>query len=166
MKVLQIVGFKNSGKTTISKEVIRYFSNKRIRIGSLKNHGHGGLPIGIENTDSEQHRNAGATIAGVIGEDVFQLSHGSVWEISDMLEIYKQLRIELLLIEGFKELAFPKLVLLRNQDDLTLLTSLKNIIGIIKSNDLLIEDIDIPVFDTENPGVICQWVYHHYLEGM
>ncbi|WP_051359313.1 molybdopterin-guanine dinucleotide biosynthesis protein B [Paucisalibacillus globulus] len=166
MKVLQIVGFKNSGKTTISKEVIHYFSRKGVQVGSLKNHGHGGIPAGIESTDSEQHRDAGSTVAGVLGENVFQLTHGSKWEISDMLEIYKKLSIELLVMEGFKELDFPKLVLLRNQDDLSLLTSLKNIIGIIKSNDLHIEDFDIPVFDNDNPEVICQWVYHHYLEGM
>ncbi|WP_052345866.1 molybdopterin-guanine dinucleotide biosynthesis protein B [Paucisalibacillus sp. EB02] len=166
MKILQVVGFKNSGKTTVSIEIIRYFTSKGIKVGSLKNHGHGGTPIGIDRTDSDQHQKAGSTIAGVVGENIFQLSHIKKWEVADMLAIYQHLNMELLLLEGFKELTYPKLVLLQNQDDLSMLTSLKNIIGVIKSSDIHIEDNDRPVFDRENTRSICEWLYqHHYLLG-
>jgi molybdopterin-guanine dinucleotide biosynthesis adapter protein len=164
MKVLQIVGYKNSGKTTISKEVIAYFSSKHIKVGSLKHHGHGGIPHGLESTDSEQHRKAGAGVAGVWGENLFQLVQDN-WDIADMLLIYEHLKIEFLVLEGFKKMAYPKLVLLRNQDDISLLASLENIIGIIKPNKLHVDSSTIPVFDLERPSLISEWVYQHYLRG-
>src|SRR5690606_5729026 len=129
-----------------SKEIIRYFTSKGIKVGSLKHHGHGGTPLGMEFTDSAQHQKAGSKIAGVLGENIFQLSHVNKWEIEDMLAVYQYLKIEFLILEGFKELAYPKLVLLRNQDDVSLLTSLTNIIGIIKPCDIHIENKDTSIF--------------------
>ncbi|WP_053075123.1 molybdopterin-guanine dinucleotide biosynthesis protein B [Ornithinibacillus californiensis] len=165
MVTLQIVGFKNSGKTTISKKIINYLANKQLKIASLKHHGHGGLPDGFSNTDSEQHKQSGSVLAGVVGEHVLQLSHSEDWQANDIINIYKQFGVDFLLVEGFKNLAYPKLVLLRNEEDASLLSKLENIIGIIKSKDFHLPNNTLPVFNSDDFPQIGEWIYHGYREG-
>ncbi|MBC5637407.1 molybdopterin-guanine dinucleotide biosynthesis protein B [Ornithinibacillus sp. BX22] len=165
MVILQVVGYKNSGKTTIAKELITYLASEGIRIASLKHHGHGGLPIGLEKTDSEQHKQAGAYVAGVLGEDVLQVSHSGDWQIQDILLIYQQLGVEFLLLEGFKKLTFPKLVLLKNEEELSLISSLQNVIGIITTAEINASAVPYPIFHFDETNSICTWVYHNYREG-
>src|SRR5690625_2441125 len=100
MKIMQIVGYKNSGKTTVAKRLIELLSMKSVRVASLKHHGHGGVPLGFEATDSEEHRQAGALIAGVEGAGVLQLSNHHAWRMEQMVAIYKLLHIEVLMMEG------------------------------------------------------------------
>ena len=72
MDIIQIVGYKNSGKTALANEFISYLRNKGFLVGSLKHHGHGGTPAGIYNKDSESHRRNGAVVSGVKGEGMLQ----------------------------------------------------------------------------------------------
>src|SRR5690625_4756248 len=117
MDIIQIIGYKNSGKTKLSETLIQFFSQKNIRVASLKHHGHGGIPYGIEETDSEKHRQAGALIAGVKGENLLQLSNQHPWKMEQMISIYKLLNIELLILEGFKQYHYDKIVLIRGLED-------------------------------------------------
>lgn len=160
MKVLQIVGYKNSGKTTFAKELITYLSTRGVKVGSLKNHGHGGVPLGIEETDSELHRTAGSTIAGVIGEGLLQLSHANHWKVDDMLLIYEMLGTEFLVMEGFKHLSFPKIVLLRKEEDKQLLEKLTNIQGVISSKEIEGENICRATFHYEDRERAIKWIYN------
>lgn len=165
MKVLQLVGFKNSGKTTIAKEIISHLTEKGLKVASLKHHGHGGIPEGIDNTDSEQHLQAGSQISGVLGEHILQLSHSVDWDVEQILAIYKQFQHDMLIVEGFKDLAYPKIILLRNQHDLTELQHLENIIGVVKPRNVMIDNCHKPIFDFKNIEEICGWVYQGYSEG-
>lgn len=40
-KVYQIVGFQNSGKTTLMESIINYWSKHDLKVGTIKHHGHG-----------------------------------------------------------------------------------------------------------------------------
>ena len=59
MKIIGIVGWKNSGKTTLMKQIIRYLVSKNFVVGTIK-HAHYNFDIDKERTDSFIHRNAGA----------------------------------------------------------------------------------------------------------
>ncbi|QQK74745.1 molybdopterin-guanine dinucleotide biosynthesis protein MobB [Salicibibacter cibarius] len=41
-RVLQVVGYKNSGKTTLMEELVKAFSAREMHVAALKHHGHGG----------------------------------------------------------------------------------------------------------------------------
>src|SRR5690625_3863053 len=121
MRVIQIVGYKNSGKTTLVQSLVKLFLKKGIRVASLKHHGHGGIPLGIEEADSEKHRQAGALISGVEGNHLLQLSNQQTWKMEHMIAIYELLNIELLLIEGFKQYYYDMIFLLIKLEELTLM---------------------------------------------
>ena len=60
MKIVGIVGWKDSGKTTIATKIINKLSYKNFRVASIK-HAHHEFDIDHENTDSFKHRLAGSS---------------------------------------------------------------------------------------------------------
>ncbi len=134
MKVIQIVGYKNSGKTTLVSDLIRRFTRAGYRVGSLKHHGHGGKPDVIAHKDSDLHQQAGSVVSGVEGDGQFLLSmNQSHWSLRELIERYEGFDLDILLIEGYKYASYPKIVLVRNEADLSLLDELESIIGVVSS---------------------------------
>lgn len=130
--ICQIVGYKNAGKTTLMTSLIHYFSSREIRVGTLKHHGHGGEPAIIKGTDSYQHTEAGALISAVQGEKQLHLTVNEKEKLAlaDILPIYTCLPLDLLLIEGYKNADYPKIVVLREEADIHLLHTLSNIVAV------------------------------------
>lgn len=162
MEIMQIVGYKNSGKTTTVNTLINVFTEKGIRVATLKHHGHGGIPIGFENTDSEKHRRAGAIISGVEGEGILQLSNSSAWDMEQMLAIYKFINVELLIVEGFKKENFQKIVLINKEEDLALLKQVTNIQAVITALPLKDNSHPYPVFRRGERDKFCEWILEKY----
>lgn len=130
--ICQIVGYKNTGKTTLMKKLIHYLSEDGMRVGTLKHHGHGGEPVSAQGTDSYQHTEAGSMISAVQGEKQLHVTVNTneKLELRDILPLYTFLPLDLLLIEGYKQADYPKIVLLQSEDDSHLLDQLSNIVAV------------------------------------
>lgn len=156
LKVIQVVGYKNSGKTTTVSACLRHFKDSGIQVASFKHHGHGGVPDGLENKDSMKHQEAGAEIAGVTGEGLLQFTREKPWELEQVIPIYEALGIEVLFVEGFKREVYPKVVLISEEKDKTLLEELTEIIAVV--SDLEIET-NVPVFNSNELLELSHWIY-------
>lgn len=123
MQVLQIAGYQNSGKTTLMEILARALTNRGFRVGTLKHHGHGGKPKLSPRADSTRHAEAGAFVAGVDGEGILLLTvnYNKGWKLEDWIKLYTFFPIDILLLEGYKQYPFPKLVCLRDEEDSGLL---------------------------------------------
>lgn len=131
-KILQIVGYQNSGKTTLMESLIRQATSADLSVGTIKHHGHGGVPALDNLKDSARHEQAGASVTAVEGEGTLRMSiHQSNWQLADILAIYESFKMDLILIEGYKKEHYPKVVLLRTPEDKALLQKVTNIICII-----------------------------------
>ncbi|KAA0546886.1 molybdopterin-guanine dinucleotide biosynthesis protein B [Bacillus sp. BGMRC 2118] len=145
LNVLQIVGYQNSGKTTLVTNLIRKLTEEGYKVGTIKHHGHGGKPeISDQGKDTEQHRIAGASIVTVEGEGTISLTADANLTLDKILAIYELLPLDIVLVEGYKNEHYPKVVLLRNMDDLGLLSNLDNIKAIIAIEP--IEQMKYPYF--------------------
>lgn len=155
---IQVVGFKDSGKTTLACNLIELATQDGWKVASLKHHGHGGTPNIVKNTDSERHKQAGSIMAGVEGGGALHLSiSNSEWTLKKILAFYKQVDIDILIIEGYKDADFPKLVLMSKKDDLYLLNELTNIVAIISSFDLPSKHEQFPVFSQNEQSLFKIW---------
>ena len=122
-KILQVVGYQNSGKTTITRQLIADATASGLRIGSIKHHGHGGKPDAPSNKDSTLHEQAGAVVSAVEGGGALRLSiEDNSWELTKILTLYQSFALDFILIEGYKQAPYPKIVLLRSDEDVALLT--------------------------------------------
>jgi molybdopterin-guanine dinucleotide biosynthesis adapter protein len=132
LPVLQIVGYQNSGKTTLIEKLIKKSTNKGLRPGSIKHHGHGGEPQADKGRDTHRHREAGAICTTVEGGGLLQLhAQKEEWSLDEMLTIYHHLPVDVVFVEGWKKIDLPKVVMIRSQDDIALLNEVHSIVAVI-----------------------------------
>jgi|SRR5690625_452970 len=132
LSIIQVVGYKHSGKTTFIKKLISsVLKDLPLNVATLKHHGHGGEPQIVKGTDSYEHLQAGAFMSGVQGENRLQLKITGTKNanLEKIIAIYKHFPINLLIIEGYKRAPYPKIVLINDRDDEHLL-QLENIIAV------------------------------------
>ncbi|PFK46023.1 molybdopterin-guanine dinucleotide biosynthesis protein B [Bacillus cereus] len=133
--ILQIVGYQNSGKTTLTEKLIQAFSGEGMKVATIKHHGHGGYPE-VPQKDSERHRQAGAVVSAVEGAGLLSLSSiRKEWPLQEIIRLYNFFEVDMILIEGYKAENYPKVVLLRSNEDITLLDKVENVIAVITWND-------------------------------
>lgn len=132
-RVLQVVGYQNSGKTTFVLEYIKAAVENQLKVGTIKHHGHGGeLELNDHKKDTGKHRNAGAHVSLVEGNNTFILSaekHNLT--LSQLISLYQVFDLDIVLVEGFKFEEYPKVVLLRSEEDVPMLEKLVNVCCIV-----------------------------------
>ncbi|WP_394172741.1 molybdopterin-guanine dinucleotide biosynthesis protein B [Guptibacillus hwajinpoensis] len=150
--ILQVVGYQDSGKTLFLERFIEEAAVDGFRIGVIKHHGHGSPDLYDEKKDTGRHRSAGAVVTGVSGGGVIsiQATQEDDWQLERLLDLYKSFQLDLILVEGYKEKPLPKVLMIRTQADLTLLT-MKNIRAIVTKEHIDTESI--PTYSFYNMGL-------------
>ncbi|MGG1571877.1 molybdopterin-guanine dinucleotide biosynthesis protein B [Fictibacillus sp. NRS-1165] len=146
---VQVIGYKNSGKTTLITNLLEAAAKGGTRTGTLKHHGHGGrVEFRDEETDTSAHRNAGAVVSGIEGGNAFQLCLNMKVTFTQLLAFYDPLNLDLLLIEGFKEHQLPRIVILKDDEDVKLIEDSEKVLAVIAwppvSKELI--SADLPFF--------------------
>ncbi|MDT8862383.1 molybdopterin-guanine dinucleotide biosynthesis protein B [Alkalihalobacillus sp. MEB130] len=159
-RILQVVGYQNSGKTTLVESLIRECSERGMRVATIKHHGH---PTAQKQEshlkDSERHLAAGADITAVEGGGSLQIHiRNQTWSLDKLLQLYEPFPIDLILVEGFKHEHFPKVVLLRGPDDRELLSTLKNITCAIRWENFSLPEQRFPLYDIEDSASYIQYI--------
>ncbi|GGJ95511.1 molybdopterin-guanine dinucleotide biosynthesis protein MobB [Lentibacillus kapialis] len=147
MQICQIAGYKNTGKTTLMNQLIHYFSAQNLKVASLKHHGHGGEPDKVRGSDSSKHLESGSLMSGVQGEEQTQLTLQMPFELETLVNLYEKFPLDLLLIEGYKKAHYRKIVLIKNEAEVSLLREISNIIAIGTWDMKWLENQEYPVFD-------------------
>lgn len=111
LKIVQVVGYQNSGKTSLVSRMTEHFTARGLRVGVIKHHGHDS-PLEIPLKDSHRHAEAGAKISSVIGKEGVLIEWREVDSFRLLVDWYTH-HVDLLLIEGYKQKTYPKLVVVR-----------------------------------------------------
>ena len=110
MKVFGFAGWSGSGKTTLIEQVIPEITRRGLRVSVIK-HAHHGFDIDKPGKDSWRHREAGASEILLISDERWVLMHELRGAPEPTLD--EQLRLlepcDLVLIEGYKAAAVPKI---------------------------------------------------------
>ena len=110
-KVFGIVGWKNSGKTTLVSSLVREFTNRGLSVSTIK-HSHHKFAIDVPGTDSFGHREAGAHEVALVSSKRWALMHeietdGEEPSLETM--VTKMAPCDLILVEGFKASPIQKM---------------------------------------------------------
>ncbi|MCD8841971.1 molybdopterin-guanine dinucleotide biosynthesis protein B [Staphylococcus arlettae] len=136
--ILQIVGYKNSGKTTLMEHTVALLKAHNLRVVTIKNHGHIDDEITLQhsNVDHMKHFNAGADQAIVQGNYVQQsVTRQPKQNLSTLIDSSVTIDCDITLVEGFKHEDFDKVVIHRDQEALTELLTLTNVQYSLTLND-------------------------------
>jgi len=156
--ILQIVGFQNSGKTTFVSKLIKELKIKHIQPATIKHHGHGGKPEEAGQKDSDKHLSAGAVAALVEGDGRLIL-HAETTEstLAKQIELLTCLHPDVIIIEGHKQEGYPKILMLRDKEDLGLLKAVTNVMAIVYwkegMKEYLNKQTDAPCFSINDQQV-------------
>jgi molybdopterin-guanine dinucleotide biosynthesis adapter protein len=159
--IYQIVGYQNSGKTTFILKLIQALKNQGIKSVTIKHHGHGGRPDVIPQKDSSRHLEAGALAALVEGDGRLILqADESFLTLDEQIRFMAYFHPDVILIEGHKKQSYPKLLILRNENDLALITFVNNIKAVIVWTHSLIkvvrEQLGVPVFHIQDDSAVAE----------
>ncbi|CAM4489506.1 molybdopterin-guanine dinucleotide biosynthesis protein B [Paenibacillus tarimensis] len=126
--VIQIAGYKNSGKTTLLCRLVERIKADGLTVGTVKHDAHD-FTMDQDGTDTWQHQQAGADITAISS------SRRTAWLMNRPAELHELItgmqEVDIILAEGFKTAPYPKLILLRQETDLELL-QLDNVIAAVQ----------------------------------
>ncbi|MGI3169226.1 molybdopterin-guanine dinucleotide biosynthesis protein B [Pseudooceanicola sp. C21-150M6] len=110
MKIFGIAGWKNSGKTGLMERLVTEFTARGLSVSTVK-HTHHRVDLDQPGKDSHRHRLAGAQEVLVVSGSRWALMHELRDQPEpDLNELLPRLSpVDLLLVEGYKTGAHPKI---------------------------------------------------------
>ncbi len=110
MKVIGIAGWSGAGKTTLLTRLIPQLTGQGLKVSTIK-HAHHAFDVDVPGKDSWRHREAGASEVLVSSRNRFALMHELRGDAEPtLLELLGKLSsVDLVIIEGFKFDAHPKI---------------------------------------------------------
>ncbi len=110
MRIFGFAAWSGAGKTTLIEALLADFVARGLRVSTLK-HAHHAFDPDLPGKDSYRHRAAGATEVLVVSENRWAHIHELRGEPEPSFEalVARMAPVDLLLVEGFKRHAHPKL---------------------------------------------------------
>jgi molybdopterin-guanine dinucleotide biosynthesis protein MobB len=130
-RILSVVGYKNTGKTTLVSRLVTALKAEGYRVGTLKHDGGHDFEIDREGTDTWKHRQAGADVTLIASKShaalqLFYEEEPALEQWLDQLS-HPQFGLDILVVEGWKRSTLPKIVMIGHEK----IEQLSNVIGYV-----------------------------------
>lgn len=161
MRVIGLAGWSGSGKTTLITKLVPVLKLRGLRVSTLK-HAHHGFDLDRPGKDSFRHREAGATEVIVSSASRWAILHElrdeEEWNLLDLVE--KMSPVDLVLVEGFKRDAFPKIEIHRAENGKPLIQPDDPYIVAVAA-DIALPQAKVPVIDLNDVEAIADLLLRH-----
>jgi molybdopterin-guanine dinucleotide biosynthesis protein MobB len=161
MRIIGLAGWSGSGKTTLITKLIPRLIARGVKVSTLK-HAHHGFDLDQPGKDSFFHRTAGATEVIISSAKRFAILHElrdeQEWDLPDL--VGKMSPVDLVLVEGYKRDAFPKLEIHRAANGKPLIHPEDAHIVAIAS-DIAWPAAKVPVIDLDDIEAIADMLLKH-----
>ena len=151
MKTIAVIGWKNSGKTTLVSRLVAHLRKKKFKVGVVK-HAHHSFDIDHPNTDSYKIREAGSYKTTIVSEK--RLAHIEE-KISPEIDIEDLIKLnegcDILIFEGFKKIKkLPKIEVNLKKNNKELLYKSFDNVKLLVSDDMSEHPIKVLKHDQVN----------------
>ncbi|OHX10681.1 molybdopterin-guanine dinucleotide biosynthesis protein B [Chromobacterium sphagni] len=160
-RVLGVAGYSGSGKTTLLEAVLPLLMEDGLRVAVIK-HSHHDIALDLPGKDSFRHRQAGACEVMVVSPNRFGLFAETPCALTLDEQLARLGPCDLVLLEGGKSQALPKLEVFRPALGRTPLFSQDPCIIAVATDAPL--PADIPVLDLNDPAAVAGFVAN-WLQG-
>ena len=108
MRIISIVGLKNTGKTSLTGKIIKELTNRDFKVASIK-HSHHQMEMDHEGTDTYKQMEAGSDfVVGIGGRTYFNINERL--DLERILFLIKLMENpDFVVIEGFKAYPYAKI---------------------------------------------------------
>lgn len=167
--LLGFAAFSGTGKTTLLAHIIPMLNQHGLRVGLIK-HSHHNFQIDQPGKDSFRLRQAGASPVMLISSHrraiITEITPTQEPCLDEQLKHFDQSALDLVLVEGFKAEAFPKIELHRPVLNKPLLYPNDDNIIAIATDSLLQTPAHLTQLDINRPEMITNYIINHFLGGL
>jgi molybdopterin-guanine dinucleotide biosynthesis protein B len=160
MKVIGIAGFSGSGKTTLIEKVIPMLVGEGLRVSLIK-HAHHEFDVDQPGKDSWRHRHAGCSEVLISSSRRWALMHElrGAPEPSLQEQLKKFSPCDLVIVEGYKNEAIPKVEVHRRGHEVPLLhPDDPNIVAVATDEPL---DTSLPQLDLNDAAGVARFIVQY-----
>ena len=147
MRIISIVGLKNTGKTSLTSKIIKELTNRDFKVASIK-HSHHQMEMDHEGTDTYKQMESGSDfVVGIGGRTYFNINERL--DLERILFLIKLMENpDFVVIEGFKAYPYAKIATCEEvKDDYTIKVVNSFEITLLELVDL-VEERSYDILDT------------------
>jgi len=115
MKVLSVVGFSGSGKTTTIEKIIRELGRRNYSVGSIKDIHYEKFTMETEGSNTHRHKQAGAELVTARGYNESNILFPGRLPVGSILKFYKQ---DYVIMEGVEDYPSPRIICARSIEEI------------------------------------------------
>jgi molybdopterin-guanine dinucleotide biosynthesis adapter protein len=157
MKVYGIIGWKNSGKTSLMERLVAEISARGHSVSTIK-HVHHDVDLDQPGKDSFRHREAGAREVVLASANRFALMAEHRGPEPELPVILSRLApVDLVLVEGYKRDAHPKVEVWRRDTGQNLIQPGDPLVRAVAS-DTVLEGLPVPVLDLNDTKGVAEFI--------
>ena len=117
MRIIAVVGTKNTGKTTLVTKIVAELVERGFSVGTVKHTHH---QFDLPERDTGKHKSAGAEIVAGIGSETFLSIKDSLDLEKDLLMMKFMKDLDFVVVEGLKESKYAKISTSNFKDEFTI----------------------------------------------
>ncbi len=156
MRVYGVIGWKNSGKTSLMERLVAEITGRGFTVSTIK-HVHHAVDLDQPGKDTFRHRQAGAREVVLASADrlAIMVEHrGAEPELPAVLA--RLVPVDLVLVEGYKRDAHPKLEVWRAETGHPLIQKGDALVRAVATDAVL--TLPVPVLDLNDTVVIADFI--------
>ncbi len=157
MNVYGIIGWKNSGKTSLMERLVAEIARRGFSVSTVK-HVHHDVDLDQPSKDTWRHRAAGAKEVVLASAHRFALMaehRGAEPELSVLLA--RLAPVDLVLVEGYKRDAHPKIEVFRKEAGHDLIQPGDRMVRAV-ATDMALPGLTVPVLDLNDAGAVADFI--------
>jgi len=156
MKIYGVIGWKNSGKTSLMERLVAEITGRGFSVSTVK-HVHHAVDLDQPGKDTFRHRAAGAREVVLASADRFALMVEHRGPEPELPAILSRLApVDLVLVEGYKRDAHPKVEVWREATGQRLIQPDDPLVRAVATDAAL--QLAVPVLDLNDTGVIADFI--------
>ena len=161
--ILSIVGYSNSGKTTLMEKLVAGLVAKGLRIATIK-HSHHQPEMDTPGKDSWRHKQAGASTSLLVGpEKMLMVSDVDEALNPQLLASRLFTDYDLVLVEGYASVSGPKIEVVRAERSQELRCNEDELVAIV--TDILDFKVNVPVLDLSDSDAVIDFILQWMKKG-
>ncbi len=158
--VISMVGYANSGKTTVLTKIIKELRHRGYRVAIIKHH-KGDFDIDHKGKDTYEHMKAGANTTILSSPNKFAIV-SKVEEEKTLDELISYIDdVDIIITEGYKNEKKPKIEVFRRINKSKRIKDIENELIAVISDDQITEDI--PSFSFDDINHIVDFIENGYI---
>ena len=158
MKVYGVIGWKNSGKTSLMERLVADITGRGFSVSTVK-HVHHAVDLDQPGKDTFRHRKAGAREVVLASADRFALMVEHRGPEPELPAILARLApVDLVLVEGYKRDAHPKVEVWRQETGQPLIQPGDPLIRAVATDAKL--SLSVPVLDLNETAAVADFILH------